>query len=128
MGVKTFKCHTKSTPRSTPFISAIYLAIEQESDFQPQNDVLKFPLISFAIAHFNHHSLLFQIWFGICTTDHMLRVIMPLITWPQSAQYKMYGEICYIGLVLAILMGQNFLLLVSLWLAVSCSAHIILRK
>jgi len=89
-----------AAPRSTSLISAIHFAIEQESDFQPQNDVLKFP---FAIAHFNCHSLLFP-----NLVDHMSRVIMPFITWPQNAQYKMYGEICYIGLVLAILTGQKF--------------------
>ena len=31
------ECHTKSAP----LISAIHFAIEQESNFQPQNDVLK---------------------------------------------------------------------------------------
>jgi len=42
MGVKTLEYHTKSAPRSAPFISAIHFAIEQESNFQPQNDALNF--------------------------------------------------------------------------------------
>jgi len=46
MAVKTLECHIKSAPRSAPFISAIRFALEQESDFQFQNDVLKFLLIS----------------------------------------------------------------------------------
>ena len=43
MGVKRSECHL-----SIPFqISATGFAIEQESEFQPENDALKFPLISF---------------------------------------------------------------------------------
>jgi len=38
MDVKMLDFHNKSAPRSTPFISAVHFAIEQESDFQPQND------------------------------------------------------------------------------------------
>ena len=55
MGIKRLECY-----QIVPFlISAIQFTIEQESDFQPENDVLKFPLISFCIAHLNHRSLLF---------------------------------------------------------------------
>jgi len=45
MGVKT-------TLRALRLISAIHFAIEQESNFQPQNDMLKFPLISFYYSSF----------------------------------------------------------------------------
>ena len=43
MGVNTLQFQTKSTPRSAPFMSAIHFAVEQESNFQSQCDMLKFP-------------------------------------------------------------------------------------
>ena len=76
---------------------------EQESDFQPKNDERQFLWFPFAIAHLIAIHCSLQIWFRICTIYHVLWVIKPFITWPQNTQYKMYGEICYMGLVLAIL-------------------------
>jgi len=48
MGVKTWN----ATLRALHIISAIHFAIDKESDFQPQNDAFKFPLIFFCYSSF----------------------------------------------------------------------------
>ena len=91
--------------------------------------MLKFP---FAIAHFNRHLLLFPnlVW-NLYYRSHVTGYYAIYYMAPKHPIQLNDGEICYIGLVLAILLCQNFHELAFFSIIVfseSCSTCIILGK